>query len=134
MQNEQNSDNHQPYPAHQQVPDTQTQQNEQPLPKAQLNNSIDDIPEFQLLSRGSNIDEKEFHVITHAAYDALNKREDPLSEGIRLRIKRQIGREWMIFACIQNLKGIDFAIDCKDNAFLCFTIKNFRFQICKFRD
>ena len=134
MQNQKNDDNQQPYPENQQAQNVQEQQNRQPQIKARLNNSLGDIPEFKLIGRGNGIDEEAFYIITHAAYEALNNREDPLSNGILKRIRKQIEGEWMIFACIQNLKGIDFAIDCKDNAFLCFTIKNFRFQICKFRD
>ena len=69
-----------------------------------------DIPNFKLISRGNGIDEREYYCITHAAADALNKKEDPLSNGIIKRIKRDIGGEWMVFASIESLKGYDFSL------------------------
>ena len=107
----------------------------QPQPNPQYNYSQSDIPEFQLISRGRGIDEREFYTITHAANDALNNREDPLSDGIIRRVKQQIQGEWMAFASIASLKGFDFSLSIvAGNDFLCFTIKNFRFQVCRLRD
>ena len=107
----------------------------QPQPNPQYNYSQSDIPEFQLISRGRGIDEREFYTITHAANDALNNREDPLSDGIIRRIKQQIQGEWMAFASIASLKGFDFSPSIvAGNDFLCFTIKKFRFQVCRLRD
>jgi hypothetical protein len=94
-----------------------------------------DIPNFKLMSRGNGIDEREYYCITHAASDALNKKEDPLSNGIIKRIKRDLGGEWMVFASIENLKGYDFSLSIvTGNDFLSFTIQNFRFQVCRLRD
>ena len=94
-----------------------------------------DIPNFKLISRGNGIDEREYYCITHAAADALNKKEDPLSNGIIKRIKRDLGGEWMVFASIENLKGYDFSLSIvTGNDFLSFTIQNFRFQVCRLRD
>ena len=94
-----------------------------------------DIPNFKLMSRGNGIDEREYYCITHAAADALNKKEDPLSNGIIKRIKRDLGGEWMVFASIENLKGYDFSLSIvTGNDFLSFTIQNFRFQVCRLRD
>ena len=94
-----------------------------------------DIPQFKLISRGNGIDNNEFYVITHAAYEALNAREDPLSNGIIKRIKSKIGGEWMAFASIEGLKGYDFSLSIvTGNDFLSFLVQNFRFQICRLRD
>ena len=109
----------------------------QPYPQSQYqgNASYNDIPEFQIISKGIGIYEREHYVITHAAYDALNNREDPLSEGIIKRIKQQLKGEWMVFASTINLKGFDFSLSIvTGNDFLCFTIKGFRFQVCRLRD
>ena len=98
-------------------------------------NNQTDIPEFKLISRGNGIDEREFYVITHSAADALNKKEDPLSNGIIKRIKRDLGGEWMVFASIEGLKGYDFSLSIvTGNDFLSFTIQKFRFQVCRLRD
>ena len=93
------------------------------------------IPDFNLIGRGNGIDEKEFYVITHAAFDALNMKEDPLSNGIIKRIKKDLGGEWMVFASVEALKGYDFSLSIvTGNDFLSFTIRNFRFQVCRLRD
>ena len=93
------------------------------------------IPGFSLLGRGTGIDEREFDVITHAAEQALNLKEDPLSNGIINRIKQQIGGEWMAFASVKDLKGYDFSLSIvTGNDFLNFIIQNFRFQVCRLRD
>ena len=68
-----------------------------------------DIPSFKLIARGNSIDEKEFNVITHSAVDSLKAREDPLSNGIIKRIKKEIGGEWIVFAYVEGLKGYDFS-------------------------
>ena len=120
-----------PYPQPQQPPYPQPQQ---PPYGGQPNNQTD-IPNFRLIGRGNGIDEREYYVITHAAADALNKKEDPLSNGIIKRIKRDIGGEWMVFASIESLKGYDFSLSIvTGNDFLSFTIQNFRFQVCRLRD
>ena len=120
-----------PYPQPQQPPYAQPQQ---PPYGGQPNNQTD-IPNFRLIGRGNGIDEREYYVITHAAADALNKKEDPLSNGIIKRIKRDIGGEWMVFASIESLKGYDFSLSIvTGNDFLSFTIQNFRFQVCRLRD
>ena len=125
-----------PYGQQQQPPYGQQQQPPyaQPPYGGQPNNQTD-IPNFRLIGRGNGIDEREYYVITHAAADALNKKEDPLSNGIIKRIKRDIGGEWMVFASIESLKGYDFSLSIvTGNDFLSFTIQNFRFQVCRLRD
>ena len=108
-------------------------QQNNPYPPPQNNQS--DIPNFRLISRGTAIDQREFYVITHSAADALNKKEDPLSNGIIKRIKKDLGGEWMVFASIQDLKGYDFSLSIvTGNDFLSFLIDNFRFQVCRLRD
>ena len=117
-----------PYGQQQQPPYAQPPYGGQP-------NNQTDIPNFRLIGRGNGIDEREYYVITHAAADALNKKEDPLSNGIIKRIKRDIGGEWMVFASIESLKGYDFSLSIvTGNDFLSFTIQNFRFQVCRLRD
>ena len=94
-----------------------------------------DIPNFKLLGRGKGIDAQEYYVITHSASEALNAKEDPLSNGIIQKIKKQIGGEWMVFASVEGLKGYDFSLSIvTGNDFLSFTIQNFRFQVCRLRD
>ena len=94
-----------------------------------------DIPNFKLYGRGKGIDDKEYYVITHASNDAFRAKEDPLSNGIIKRIKRDLGGEWMVFASVEGLKGYDFSLSIvTGNDFLSFTIENFRFQVCRLRD
>ena len=94
-----------------------------------------DIPNFRLIGRGKGIDEKEYYVITHSAANALNAKEDPLSNGIIKKIKAELGGEWMVFASVEGLKGYDFSLSIvAGNDFLSFTIQNFRFQVCRLRD
>ena len=94
-----------------------------------------DIPNFKLIGRGKGIDEREYYAITHAASNALNAKEDPLSNGIIKKIKQDLGGEWMVFASVEGLKGYDFSLSIvTGNDFLSFTIQNFRFQVCRLRD
>ena len=130
-----------PYGQHQQSAyGQQPQYNQQPQQPygsygQQQQSNQSDIPNFSLISRGTGIDQREYYVITHSAADALNKKEDPLSNGIIKRIKKDLGGEWMVFASIQDLKGYDFSLSIvTGNDFLSFLIDNFRFQVCRLRD
>ena len=132
-----------PYGQHQQSAyGQQPQYNQQPQQPygqqsgyGQQQSNQSDIPNFSLISRGTGIDQREYYVITHSAADALNKKEDPLSNGIIKRIKKDLGGEWMVFASIQDLKGYDFSLSIvTGNDFLSFLIDNFRFQVCRLRD
>ena len=94
-----------------------------------------DIHSFTLLNRGKGIDQNEYYYITHSANDALQVKEDPLSNGIIKRIKKSLGGEWMVFASIKGLKGYDFSLSIvTGNDFLAFYIGNFHFQVCRLRD
>jgi hypothetical protein len=94
-----------------------------------------DIPTFRLIGRGRGIDQKEYYVITHAASEALNAKEDPLSNGIIKKIKEGLGGEWMVFASVEGLKGYDFSLSIvTGDDFLSFIIQNFRFQVCRLRN
>ena len=94
-----------------------------------------DIENFKLLARGTGIDEKEFYIITHSAYDCLKKKMSPLSDAIIKQIKKVLGGEWFAFAMIDGAKGFDFSLSVvTGNDFLCFTIENFKFQVCRLRD
>ena len=87
------------------------------------------------MGRGKGIDEREYFVITHSAADALHAKEDPLSNGIIKKIKKDLGGEWMVFASLEGLKGYDFSLSIvTGNDFLSFIIDNFRFQVCRLRD
>jgi hypothetical protein len=132
-----------PYGQHQQSAyGQQPQYNQQPQQQygqqssyGQQQSNQSDIPNFSLISRGTGIDQREYYVITHSAADALNKKEDPLSNGIIKRIKQDLGGEWMVFASIRDLKGYDFSLSIvTGNDFLSFLIDNFRFQVCRLRD
>ena len=94
-----------------------------------------DIHSFELIKRGKGIDQNEYYYITHSANDALQNREDPLSNGIIKRIKRSLGGEWMVFSSIKGLKGYDFSLSIvTGNDFLSFYIDNYHFQVCRLRD
>ena len=124
----------QPPYGQQQPPYGQPPQQQQPYGQQPPTNQTD-IPNFNLISRGNGIDQREYYIITHAAYDALKMKEDPLSNGIIKRIKKDLGGEWMVFASIQDLKGYDFSLSIvTGNDFLSFLIDNFRFQVCRLRD
>ena len=98
-------------------------------------NRQNSLPNFNLLKRGHGIDEKEFNTIIWAAGDALQNREDPLSDGVTRRIKSRIGGEWFAFASTQGLKGFDFSLSIvTGNDFLSFIINGFQFEVCRLRD
>ena len=93
-----------------------------------------DIHSFTLLNRGKGIDPNEYYYITHAANNALQARENPLSKGIIKRIKSALGGEWMVLSNINGLKGYDFTLSfVAENDFLSFIIGNFRFHVCRLR-
>ena len=90
------------------------------------------IPDLKLIQRGSEIDDNTYDVITHASYEALKAKEDPLSRGILKRIKNKIQQEWMIFSSVDGLKGYDFSISsAKPSHGVDFIIGKFRFKIFK---
>ena len=92
-----------------------------------------DIPSFELICRGRNIGEKEFYVITNASAQALNAKDDPLSNGIIERIRKEIEGKWFVFACVKGLKGYDFFFsEGSADYFLSFNIQNFSFQVTKY--
>ena len=94
-----------------------------------------DLENFKLLARGTGIDEKEFYIITHSANDCLKKKLSPLSDSIINKVKKILGGEWFAFAMIEGAKGFDFSLSVvTGNDFLCFTIDNFKFQVCRLRD
>ena len=97
--------------------------------------NFSDIHSFNLLERGKGIDKNEYYYITHAANEALQAKEDPLSNGIIKRIKKSIGGEWMVCASVKGLKGYDFSLSIvTGNDFLQFTIGNYKFHVCRLRD
>lgn len=105
---------------------------QQPAPYGQYPVSI---PGLELLQRGTGIDDREYTSITTSANDALNAREDPLSNGVIKRIKQSIGGEWFVFACKKGLKGFDFGLSVVTGGdYLSFTINNFLFRVCRLRD
>jgi len=92
-----------------------------------------DIPSFELSYRGKNFSEKEFYVITNASAEALNARDDPLSNGVIERIRKNIGGKWLVFACVKGLKGYDYFVsDFNVDNLLSFYIQNFLFQVTKY--
>ena len=94
-----------------------------------------DIDGFKLLGRGIGIDEKEFYIITHSAYDCLKRKQSPLSDAIVKQVKKVLGGEWMCFAMLVDAKGFDFSLTVvTGNDFLSFIIDNLRFQVCRLRD
>ena len=106
-----------------------------PYVSHQQDPNYSDIPSFNLLKRGKGIDQTEYNVITHAANDALQAKEDPLSNGIIKRIKKSLGGEWFAFASVKELKGFDFSLSIvTGNDFLSFYIGKFQFQVCRLRD
>ena len=110
------------------------QQNNQFGNQSQYNRQ-NSLPNYQLLKRGQGIDENEFNTIIWAAGDALQKREDPLSDGITRRIKSRIGGEWFAFASVQGLKGFDFSLSIVTGSdFLSFNMNGFQFEVCRLRD
>lgn len=105
------------------------------LEKQKLKNNKKElrIPNFKLLQRGSEIDDNTYDVITHAAYEALQARDDPLSNGIIKRIQSKIKQEWFAIACVYGLKGYDYMITkVKITHSVDFVIDKFRFQIFKY--
>ena len=70
--------------------------------------------------------------IIDSAKEALQCKDDPLSNGVTRRIKNHIGGEWFVYACMEGLKGYDFNLsDASGNEYVSFIIDNFHFRVCK---
>ena len=51
------------------------------------------------------------------------------------RIKNMLGGDWVVFICVDGLKGYDLSVSCNDeNRLISFVMNNFRFQIIKIAD
>ena len=100
----------------------------------QYKKDIIDIPNFRLIKKGKGIDNKEYNIIIHSAYESLKAKEDPLSQGVIKRIKTKIKGEWMIVVNIEGLSGFDFSLSIvTGNDYLSFAIKDFLFQVFRLR-
>ena len=103
------------------------------------NNEEQNIPlnnqmkhKLEIIGQGKGLRNEEINCIINSAYEALNKREDPLSKGIINKLIRRIGGDWVIFASINQLKGYDLSVSTyNSNKIFDFLIDNFRIQAIK---
>ena len=87
---------------------------------------------YRLIKRGQEIGDLEYSSIVAAAKQALNCRDDPLSNGVTRRIKSLIGGEWFVYVCMEGLKGYDFNLSVmQGNEYVSFILGDFHFQVCK---
>ena len=87
---------------------------------------------FRLIERGQGIGDLEYTSIIAAAKEALNCRDDPLSNGVTRRIKSLIGGEWFVYVCMEGLKGYDFNLSATmGSEFVSFVLNKFHFQVCR---
>ena len=101
------------------------QQQNRPL-NNQMNHRI------EIIGQGGGLREDEIDCIINSTFEALNKREDPLSKGIINKLIRRIGGDWVIFASINKLKGYDLSVSTySSNKIFDFMIDNFRIQAIK---
>ena len=89
----------------------------------------------ELIKIGKGLNNKDIKIINESTFTALNKREDPFFKAIIKRVKSIIGRDWVIFAYTNGLKGYDFSVRTYDeDKIISYSVDCFRFEVIKIRD
>ena len=84
---------------------------------------------------GREMKQDEVNIITLCVLDAFNRKADPLSREIIHRIKQILDGDWVVFACVDGLKGYDLSVSLDNgNRTVSLIVDNFLFQIIKLSD
>ena len=90
---------------------------------------------YQIIRRGNGLNNNEVNIIIQSTCEALNNEEDPLSKGIIKRVKKIVGGDWVVFACVNGLKGYDLSISTyDDDKLISYYVDSFKFEVIKIRD
>ena len=96
-----------------------------------FNNGIN----YRPIKIGNIFNNDEINFIINSSNEEFKKRSDPLTKSIIQRLKNVLKGEWVVFACVDGLKGYDLSVSVDDeNKLISFIIDNFRFQIIKISD
>jgi hypothetical protein len=91
--------------------------------------------EWKVIARGNEMKNDEVKIITLCVLDAFNRKVDPLSKEIIHRIKQILDGDWVVFACVEGLKGYDLSVSLDNgNRTVSLIVDNFLFQIIKLTD
>ena len=97
-------------------------------------NSLNKI-NYRLIRCGKKFNNNDVNIIINSSNEELKRGSDPLSKCIIQRIKNLLGGNWVVFVCVNGLKGYDLSVSVDDeNKLISFIIDNFRFQIIKISD
>ena len=104
--------------------------------ESQNNNNFDkNNKKYTLITCGNKFSTNDLNIIIDSSYEELIRKKNPLSKYIIQRIKNILGGDWVVFICVDGLKGYDLSISCNDeNRLISFVMNNFRFQIIKIAD
>ena len=79
--------------------------------------------------------ESELQIQNERLKDQEAHEEDPLSKGIIKRVKKIVGGDWVVFACVNGLKGYDLSISTyDDDKLISYYVDSFKFEVIKIRD
>ena len=94
-------------------------------------NSLNKI-NYRLIRCGKKFNNNDVNIIINSSNEELKRGSDPLSKCIIQRIKNLLGGNWVVFVCVNGLKGYDLSVSVEDeNRLISFIIDNFKFQIIK---
>ena len=97
-------------------------------------NSLNKI-NYRLIRCGKKFNNNDVNIIINSSNEELKTGSDPLSKCIIQRIKNLLGGNWVVFVCVNGLKGYDLSVSVEDeNRLISFIIDNFKFQIIKIGD
>ena len=97
-------------------------------------NSLNKI-NYRLIRCGKKFNNNDVNIIINSSNEELKRGSDPLSKCIIQRIKNLLGGNWVVFVCVNGLKGYDLSVSVEDeNRLISFIIDNFKFQIIKIGD
>ena len=100
-----------------------------------INNNINNNMNYRIIKVGNIFNNEEVNFIINSSYEEFKKRSDPLSKSIIQRLKNLLKGNWVVFICLDGLKGYDLSVSIDDeNKLISFVIENFRFQIIKISD
>ena len=69
---------------------------------------------YTLITCGNKFSTNDLNIIIDSSYEELIRKKNPLSKYIIQRIKNILGGDWVVFICVDGLKGYDLSVSCND--------------------
>ena len=83
--------------------------------ESQNNNNFDkNNKKYTLITCGNKFSTNDLNIIIDSSYEELIRKKNPLSKYIIQRIKNILGGDWVVFICVDGLKGYDLSVSCND--------------------